>query len=480
MVFNSLNFVTFFSVVFLLYWFAAKNIKLQNIVLLVSSYVFYAFWDWRFVSLLLFTSLFNFVLGYQMGKTNNPKGRKRLLHIGMIVSIGLLVYFKYTNFFITSFIEVLNKLHVNPDIQVVNIILPLGISFFTFRNLAYLIDINKGKIEPTTDWVAFFTFVAFFPSLISGPIDKAGMLIPQLEKKRVFNKDQTIDGLRQILWGWFKKAVIADNCAAITNYIFNHYHILPASSIAAALFFYAIQIYADFSGYSDMAIGIAHLLGINITRNFDFPFFAQNISEFWRKWHISLTTWVTEYVFTPLSIAFRDYGKVGIILAILINFLLIGIWHGPNWTFVLFGLLHGCYYIPLIVRGRNISKKKKETTNTSFADIRNMVGTFLLVMFAFVLFRSDSVAQAVDIYSALFSKSLFSRPVFEKSNFALYTLLMICFFMILEWIGRYGQHALATIGAKWPTPLRWSFYYVTVVIVFLFAASNQQFIYFQF
>jgi alginate O-acetyltransferase complex protein AlgI len=482
MVFNSLPFLFFFSAVFFLYWFVfAKSLMLQNVLLLVSGYVFYAFWDWRFTLLLLFASTFNFLLGYYMGRADSPKARKRLLSIGLIVSIGGLVYFKYTNFFITSFIALLGNLNIHPDIHVGNIILPLGISFFTFRNMAYLLDINKGKIQPATDWLAFFNFVAFFPSLIAGPIDKAGLLLPQLQKKRAFNKDEAVDGLRQILWGIFKKAVIADNCAAITDPVFANHTAYPASTLLCVLFFYAIQIYADFSGYSDMAIGVARLLGFNITRNFDFPLFAQNISEFWRKWHMSLTAWLTEYVFTPLSIAFRDYGKAGIIAAILINFLIIGIWHGPNWTVVLFGLLHGCYYIPYILRGKNISKKKKANTNgTSLSDVLSMVGTFILVMLAFVLFRSDTVEQAVDIYKQLFTKSLFNTPVFERNNIVVYTLILICFFMAIEWIGRLGQHALVNIGTKLPVILRWPFYYALLAIIFLLATSKQQFIYFQF
>jgi alginate O-acetyltransferase complex protein AlgI len=481
MVFNSLSFVAFFSVVFVLYWVIfAKSLKLQNLLLLTSSYIFYAFWDWRFIFLLIISSLFNFILGYYMGKINNAIVRKRLLNLGIVASLGMLAYFKYVNFFITSFIALFSRLHVNLDIHLINIILPLGISFFTFRTMAYLLDINKGKIAPTTDWVVFFTFVAFFPSLVSGPIDKAGLLIPQLQKKRVFHKNEAADGLRQILWGIFKKAVIADNCAAITDPFFNNHAAASASTLVCLLFFYAIQIYADFSGYSDMAIGVARLLGFNITRNFDFPFFAQNISEFWRKWHMSLTAWLTEYVFTPLSIAFRDYGKAGIIAAILINFLLIGIWHGPNWTFVLFGLLHGCYYIPLLLRGKNINKKKKGTEGTTLKDVLNMAGTFVLVMVAFVLFRSDTVAQALSIYKMLFSTSVFSAPVFAKANMVMYTSILICFFMATEWFGRQGQYALADLPAKMPVVVRWPLYYALIAVIFLLSTNNQQFIYFQF
>jgi len=483
MLFNSQSFALFFIVVFFLHWFVfGRSARLQNIFLLIASYIFYSFWDWRFLALLLFTSLINYILGYEVGKAGSLKAKKVFVNIGVLTSLGTLIYFKYFNFFIASFVSLFAKFGITADIHTLDIILPLGISFFTFRTLSYLFDIKRGKIEPAEDWVTFFLFVAFFPSLISGPIDKAGMLMPQLQKKREFNNDDAVDGLRQILWGLFKKTVIADNCALITNPVFNNYHTLPASTVLISIFLYSVQIYADFSGYSDMAIGTARLLGINITRNFDSPFFAQNIAEFWRKWHISLTNWLTEYVFTPLSISFRDYGKPGLVLAIIINFTLIGIWHGANWTFVLFGFLHGCYYIPLIISG-NLNKKKKTIKGKllpTFKEVINITGTFVLVMFTFVIFRSAAVGQAVDIYRSLFSRSVFTAPVFEANNLVEHTFLFIIFLFVMEWIGRHGQYALSDIGSKWPPVVRWSFYYAAIILVFLFAGSGQQFIYFQF
>jgi len=483
MLFNSQSFALFFVGVFLLYWCVfSKTVNLQNIFLLLCSYVFYSFWDWRFLSLLILTSFINYALGHRIANSSALKTKKMYLYIGVVISLGMLIYFKYVNFFVASFAGLFARFGVPIDLHLANIILPLGISFFTFRTLSYLIDIHRGKIQPATDWVTFFLFVAFFPSLISGPIDKAGMLMPQLDKKRIFNADNAIDGLRQILWGLFKKTVIADNCALITNPVFDNYHTLPASTLLISIFLYTIQIYADFSGYSDMAIGVARLLGINITRNFDFPFFAQNIAEFWRKWHISLTAWLTEYVFTPLSISFRDYGKLGLVMAILINFTLIGIWHGANWTFVLFGFLHGCYYIPLIISG-NLNKKKKLTKGKllpSFKEAINMKLTFLLVMFTFVIFRSDTVAQAADIYRSLFSRSLFAVPAFQATNVVQHTFIFIIFLFAIEWWGRDGQYALADMGNKWHPVARWSFYFAAVMLIFLFAGSGQQFIYFQF
>jgi alginate O-acetyltransferase complex protein AlgI len=362
MIFNSAPFFIFFTAFFLLYWLVFnRNLKLQNLLILTGSYVFYAWWDWRFLFLLAGYSLLNFLLGLYMGRVKSQRAKNWLMYTGVIAGLGSLLYFKYSNFFITSLLGIFPRL----DIHTIQLILPLGISFYTFRTLSYLFDIHKGKMQPTTNWVAFFAFVAFFPCLLSGPVDKAKTLLPQLQAKRNFNYTNAADALRQILWGLFKKIVIADNLSLVTNNVYDNYLHLPGSTLLIGIVYFAIQLYADFSGYSDMAIGIARLLGFNITRNFDYPFFAQNIAEFWRKWHISLTSWLTEYVFTPLSITFRDYDKWGLVMAIMINFTLIGIWHGANWTFVLFGILHGFYYIPLIIKGTLNKKKKIALTGTT-------------------------------------------------------------------------------------------------------------------
>lgn len=467
----------------MLYWFVfKKNFKIQNLLLLTGSYVFYAWADWRFLSFLIAVSALNFYLGLQIGKTTKPRNKRLLVYIGLIQGLGGLIFFKYFNFFISSFNDVFQALHINFNLSTLNILIPLGISFFTFKTISYLLDVEKGKIKPVKDWVVFFTYIAFFPCLLSGPIDKARTFVPQLEKKRVFNYDQAIDGLRQILWGLFKKVVIADNCAIITNEIFDDYEDFPGSSLLLGAFVYVIQIYADFSGYSDMAIGFSRLIGFNITRNFDFPFFAQNIAEFWRKWHISLTSWVTEYIFTPLSIAFRDYNKLGLILAIVINFTIVGIWHGANWTYVLFGFLHGCFFIPLILNG-TLNKKKKIAKNKllpSFRDFTNMSGTFILLILTFILLRSDSIGQAFGYYKQLFSFSLFSVPEITSPGKVWLTMLFILLMLLIEWRGREPEYAIADLGVKWPTPVRWAFYYCIMLVIFIFAGSNQQFIYFQF
>lgn len=482
MVFNSYSFLAFFVLFFFLYWFGfQRNLKWQNALLLAANYFFYAWADWRFVFFLFGVSALNFFLGIYIEKTPSENNRKWLLSLGLIQGIGGLAFFKYYNFFAVSVQEAFSAVNVSLTLQTLEIIIPIGISFFTFRTVSYLLDIEKGKLEATKDWVVFFNYVSFFPTLLSGPIDKAKMFIPQMERQREFDYHLAVNGMQQILWGFFKKVAIANGCAVITDEIFSNYTNLPASTLFIGAFFYTIQIYADFSGYSDMAIGFSKLLGFRITKNFDFPFFSQNIAEFWRKWHISLTAWLTEYVFTPLSITFRDYGNMGLIMAIVINFTIIGIWHGANWTYVLFGLLHGCYYIPLIIKGTMNKKKKiaKDTMLPSFAESFNVLRTFLLVMFTFVLFRAESISQAFDYYRRMFSKSLFTMPVIDLPAAAL-TLLLIFVMLATEWINRNQEHGLI-IQTNTKTSIRWGIYSAIILALLFFGVYGEnQFIYFQF
>jgi alginate O-acetyltransferase complex protein AlgI len=481
MLFNSIDFAIFFPILFVLYWLVAnKDLRYQNALLLLASYFFYAWADWRFLFFLIASSALNFILGIYIEKTASEKKRRWLVYIGLLQGVGGLAFFKYYNFFITSFNQVFAVLHLGGNLQTLNILVPLGISFFTFRTISYILDVDKGKIEATKDWVIFFNYVAFFPSLLSGPIDKAKTFIPQLEKIRVFDYNLAKDGMRQILWGLFKKVVIANNCAAISDPIFSDYQNLPASSLWYATFVYTIQIYADFSGYSDMAIGFSKLLGFKITKNFDYPYFAQNIAEYWRKWHMSLTAWLTEYVFTPLSISFRDYGTWGLIMAIVINFVVVGIWHGANWTYVLFGFLHGCYFIPLILKGTMNKKKKiaKGKLLPSLEESFNVLKTFLLVMLTFIVFRAPNISEALHFFTSLFSKSAFTFP----TELHLPLILLIAFFMGVEWLQRENDFGLQTIGNGWKKLIRWTFYATLLLLVYYFsiATSNQQFIYFQF
>jgi alginate O-acetyltransferase complex protein AlgI len=478
MVFNSFAFVYFFLVFFFLYWFVLKkSLKLQNLLILAGSYFFYAWSDWRLLSYLIVASAVNYFLGIYISKTENLKKRKLLLWLGMIQGVGGLFYFKYFNFFIISFQEAFASIHIDLNIHTLKIIVPIGISFFTFKTISYLLDVDKGKMKASNDWVVFFGYVAFFPSLLSGPIDKAKMFIPQLEKKRTFNNDEAVDGMKQILWGLFKKLVVADNCSPITNQIFETYQQQPASALVYGAFLYTIQLYADFSGYTDMAIGFSRLIGFKITKNFDFPLFAQNIAEFWRKWHISLTSWLTEYVFTPLNIAFRDYGNAGIILAIIINFAIIGMWHGANWTYLVFGLLHGFYYIPLILRG-SMNKKKKIAKGKLFPTFRqaiNIAATFILVMLTFIFFRAESVSQAITYIGDMFSKSILT-----KVDIKLFTFIWVPVLIIVEWLGRDQNYAIEHTFSGSSKFIRWAMYFAIAIVIFLFAGKGDQFIYLQF
>lgn len=481
MVFNSVAFAIFFMVFFFLYWFIfSKTIRWQNFLILAASYLFYSFTDWRFLTILILSSIFNYWVG--IGIERSIRYRRLLLWMGMVQGIGSLIFFKYFNFFVNSFNTLFTSLNIHVNFQVLSIIVPVGISFFTFRTMSYLLDIDKGKIKASTNWVSFFVYVAFFPSLLSGPIDKARTFMPQLERRREFSYVMAADGMRQILWGLFKKMVVADNCAIIADGIFSNYHDLPGSSLLIGAFFYTIQMYADFSGYSDMAIGLSKLLGFKITPNFNFPFFARNIADFWRRWHISLTTWLTEYVFTPLSITFRDLGKAGVSLAIIINFTLVGIWHGANWTYVAFGFMHGCYFIPLIIKG-TMNKKKRVAKEAMFPALDHALDvfkTFTLVMLTFVVFRASSISDALQYYNILFSQSLFSTPVFSDKIIIVKALIFILIMMLTEWVQREQEHGLVLDYFKSPV-LRASVYCVLIfMIIWLGSIGANQFIYFNF
>ena len=484
MLFYSLDFILFFIPFFFLYWYIFnKHVNIQNLLILAGSYVFIGWWDWRFLSLLISSSIVNYFLGIAIARTENEKRQRLFLNLGLLQSLGFLLFFKYFNFFIDSFVTVFAKFNVNLNLHTLNLILPLGISFYTFRAISYLLDVESGKTKPVKNWVVFFNYLSFFPSFLSGPIDKARDFIPQLEKKRIFDDSQLSEGLRQILWGLFKKIVIADTVGTITKIIFEGYEVLPASTLLLGAFLYAIEIYADFSGYSDMAIGISRLIGFRIANNFNYPFFAQNIAEFWQRWHISLTTWMTEYVFTPLSFIFRTYGKLGTILAIIINFVIVGLWHGANWTFIVYGFLHGCYFIPLIISG-TVNKKKQITNDRllpTFTEFMKMAGTFTLVVLTLILFKSDSIVDAYNYYSKLISSSLFSFPSSPvKTSKLLFTLFFISIMFVIEWLGRGYPFAIANFGLKWNRSVRWAMYTVFLLAVLYFAGKEQQFIYFQF
>ena len=480
MLFNSIPFLLFFSIFFIIYWILLPGkLKLQNLLLLLGCYVFYCWFDWKFGFIIIFHSLIAFSLGLIIYKTPDLKLKSRILTIAVIFYVMSLAYFKYLNFFIISINTAVRFSGHTPYLHTLSILLPLGISFFTFRILSYLFDIRNGKLEPTSDLVIFLSYVAFFPSLVAGPIDKPKLLIPQFQKSRVFDYVEAADGLRQILWGLFKKIVVANNSAGVVDYAFrsNKQH---GFLLVYGAFFYAIEIYADFSGYSDMALGIARLLGFQITRNFNNPYFSQNIADFWRRWHISLTSWLTEYIFTPASIAFRDLGNAGNIIAILITFLVSGLWHGANWTFVAWGFLHGCYFIPLILMGKMNKKKSIDTAQLlpSFRQSVNMLLTFILVMLTLVMFRADSIQSAMNTYINIFD-------IYPVTAFKVDVPLLVFAFVMLsvEWFHRDRKHGLDIARINNMT-LRWTVYVGFVFLILFFIVGgehkNNAFIYMKF
>ena len=482
MVFNSVSFLLFFTVVFLIYWFPLKNTtKGQNIFLLLASYIFYGYADWRMLPLLIIATLIFFYLGKAISGAKTEKQGYWLTFAGVTLGIGTLLYFKYFNFFIESFASLFNAIGLHTNLHTFNIIMPLGISFFTFRLLSYIIDIYRGNGQPTNDIIAFGTYVAFFPCLLSGPIDRPAF-IKQIQAKREFNYEQAVDGCRQILWGLFKKVVVADNCATYVDKVWGDIGGQTGSTLLLAAVLYLFQIYADFSGYSDMAIGVGKLIGFKIADNFKFPLFALNIADYWRRWHITLTQWLTDYVFMPLNIKFRDLGNWGMILSIVITFVLIGMWHGANWTFALFGLYHGLLYIPLILSGAFFKKTKLKTNKLGLPvakDFGRMVLTFFLVVLGLILFRADSITQVWDYIRGACNKNLLTIPYLMNR---LYYIPLICFIilmLIVEWVQRKEQHGLV-LGAVQCKFLRYCIYVGLVILMVWVGGKAETYIYFQF
>ncbi|WP_243472002.1 MBOAT family O-acyltransferase [Winogradskyella sp. MH6] len=477
MLFNSLEFFIFLPIVFAMYWLIGnKRIKQQNLLIAISSYVFYGWWDWRFLFLILFSSLIDYTIGLKLNSEDKPSKRKVLLWISICVNLGFLGFFKYYNFFVDSLIESFTFFGGQLSINTLNIILPVGISFYTFQTLSYTIDVYNRKLEPTKDFLAFMAFVSFFPQLVAGPIERATNLLPQFHKRREFVYENAVDGLRQALWGLFKKVVIADNCATYANMIFNNQQEYSGSTLLLGAFFFAFQIYGDFSGYSDIAIGISRLFGFNLKRNFAFPYFSRDIAEFWRRWHISLSTWFRDYLYIPLG-GSRGGTKMKIRNTFII-FIVSGFWHGANWTFVVWGALNAIYFLPLL-----LLKKNRVNTNLvaegkylpTVKELFQMLLTFFITLIAWVFFRADNVTNAFIYIKDIFSESLFSKP----DIIPITVLGLVCLFITIEWLGRAGEYAIEKIDFL-NKPLRWSFYMLLIVLMFVYTGEQQEFIYFQF
>lgn len=481
MLFNSIDFAIFLPIVFILYWFATnKNLKLQNLLIVAASYLFYGWWDWRFLSLILFSTFVDYSVGLGLLKQVNQTKRKILLWTSILVNLGFLGFFKYYNFFLDNFITAFSFFGTEIQANSLNIILPVGISFYTFQTLSYSIDVYKRKLEPTKDFIAFSAFVSFFPQLVAGPIERATHLLPQFYTKRTFDYSKAVDGMRQILWGLFKKIVIADNCAEYANLIFNNSADYSGSTLVLGALFFTFQIYGDFSGYSDIAIGTSRLFGFDLMRNFNFPYFSRDIAEFWRRWHISLSTWFRDYLYIPLG---GSRGGTWMkVRNTFIIFIVSGFWHGANWTFVVWGALNAIYFLPLLLSNKNRTHLDVVAQGKFFPSINEVLKlliTFSLTVFAWIFFRAENITHAVQYIADIFKHpgSFLLLGIYWKYK----TLIFLIFvFILVEWLGREGQYALAHLGRKWKRPIRYAMYYAIIIAIFWFGGKEQQFIYFQF
>ncbi|MFX0558420.1 MBOAT family O-acyltransferase [Maribacter sp. CXY002] len=483
MLFNSIEFVVFLLLVFPTYWFLfQKNLKLQNLLIVIASYVFYGWWDYRFLALIIFSTVLDFLIGVLLTNDIKEKKKKFLLWTSLLVNLGFLGVFKYYNFFMENLIAAFAGLGITLHETSLQIILPVGISFYTFQTLSYTIDVYKRKLEPTKDLIAFAAFVSFFPQLVAGPIERASNLLPQFYKKRIFNYQHAVDGMRQILWGLFKKIVIADNCAVFANEVFGNHEHMSGSSLLLGAIFFTFQIYGDFSGYSDIAIGTSRLFGFDLKQNFAFPYFSRDIAEFWRRWHISLSTWFRDYLYIPLG---GSRGGTWMkIRNTFIIFLVSGFWHGANWTFIVWGGLNALYFLPIMLSNNNRKNLDVVAQGKLAPNIRETMQitlTFSLTVFAWIFFRSASVKQAITYIKGIFDNTLFQVPTFDLSRFyALQVIVLILIFIIIEWFGRDNKYAIEKIGFTWGKYYRRGFYFFLVFVITLYLGSDQTFIYFQF
>ena len=486
MLFNSIQFALFLPIVFLLYWFVFDRfiseskwqLRLQNAFVVVASYVFYGWWDWRFLLLIAFTSFCSWGSGLLIGKAETRKKAKLWTTLNIVLNLGILALFKYYDFFVTEFAQLFR---ISTDGLLLKVILPVGISFYTFQALSYSIDVYRGKIEPTKDIVAFFAFISFFPQLVAGPIERATNLLPQFLKKREFNYDTAVDGMRQILWGLFKKIVVADNCAVYVDQVFSTYTEQTGSTLILAAIFFTFQIYGDFSGYSDIAIGTAKLFGIKLMRNFNVPYFSRDIAEFWRRWHISLTTWFRDYVYIPLGGS--RVSKAKVVRNTFIIFLLSGFWHGANWTFIAWGAYHAVLFLPLILTGKNRKYTNQIAEGRILPTLKEtgqMLLTFFLAVMGWIIFRSSGMPSMLGYLKGLLqfgtlraSYRFFALPEMWPTN------LFIVIMLVVEWLHRDKGHGLdlSTIKQVW---VRTLIYYSIVFILVIASGKSSTFIYFQF
>ena len=503
MLFNSIQFALFLPIVFLLYWFVFDRfiskskwqLRLQNAFVVMASYVFYGWWNWRFLLLIAFTSFCSWGSGMLMQRVENQQIDPNLTRVGksleinklqrrkklittanIVLNLLILAIFKYYDFFVTEFAQLF---HISTDGLLLKVILPVGISFYTFQALSYSIDVYRGKIEPTKDIIAFFAFISFFPQLVAGPIERATNLLPQFLKKREFNYDTAVDGMRQILWGLFKKIVVADNCAVYVNQVFSTYTEQTGSTLLLAAIFFTFQIYGDFSGYSDIAIGTAKLFGIKLMRNFNVPYFSRDIAEFWRRWHISLTTWFRDYVYIPLGGS--RVSKAKVVRNTFVIFLLSGFWHGANWTFIAWGAYHAVLFLPLILTGKNRKYTNQVAEGRFLPTLKEtgqMLLTFFLAVIGWIIFRAESIGQAWEYVCGMCNRNMFTVPWLINRDYYFPTFVSVLLLLLTEWVSRAKQHGLSVENCG--VVFRWIFYSAIVILIVYEGGQPAPFVYFQF
>ena len=478
MLFNSIEYLIFLPTVFILYWLIQDKIWWRNLLIVAVSYLFYGWWDWRFLGLIIFSSVVDYSIGRAMGRASDARVRKRLLYMSLATNLGILGFFKYFNFFTESFADAMQGVGVAIDPFTLSIVLPVGISFYTFQTLSYTIDVYRKKIEPTEDVVAFFAFVSFFPQLVAGPIERASRLLPQFSQSHTFDLNNAKNGLRQILWGLFKKVVIADNCAPMVNQIFDNYETQPAPVLLLGAVYFAFQIYGDFSGYSDIAIGTARLFGFKLMQNFAYPYFARDMAEFWRRWHISLSTWFRDYLYIPLG-GSRVSSQWLVVRNVAAIFIVSGFWHGANWTFIFWGALNALYFLPLILRKKNRSNLEIVAADKMLPSLREFSGillTFALTCLAWIFFRAENIAQAFDYILHITHLSMdFSR--FNVINHGS-VIALIVILVLVEWVNRRKEFPMQ--NSTLPVVIRWAIYLILCILILANGDNNDSFIYFQF
>ena len=486
MLFNSFEFLVFLPIVFLLYWFVFRARRWQNLLVVVASYVFYGWWDWRFLLLIALTSACSYGSGLLIERYEGRRRWQRAVSAtNIVLNLGILGVFKYYNFFVENLDALFGAFGWKLDWVTMQIILPVGISFYTFQALSYTIDIYQKKLPATHDIVEFFAYISFFPQLVAGPIERATNLLPQFQRSRTFDYAKAVDGCRQMLWGFFKKLVVADNCATVVNDFWGQYTELSGLTLFLLGVLFTFQIYCDFSGYSDIAIGCARLFGFNLMRNFNYPYFSRSIPEFWRRWHISLTTWFRDYIYFPLGGSRCDKWKT--IRNVYIVWAISGLWHGADWTFVCWGLFHATLLAIYNLFGINTKYKNVVAYGRWLPNIKELLQmalTFFLAVIGWIIFRAESMTQAVDYLSRMFT-TMFDSFSFELSygrKFLLYGIVLL----LVEWLQRDKQHALQLPerGVLKYKGLRYTIYIVIMCLSYIYYLAHieddNKFIYFQF